>query len=397
MPISVFSINARGICNILKRKSLFLYCKGKSADFYFIQETHACSIDTAFWKCQWGNDIWFSFGTNRSAGQSEVYKVVVLAHGTSQRFDIGRGIRQGCPISPFVFLLVTQIMALHIKKGHFQGVSALGNEFKLCQLADDTTIFLRDRNEVSKAVSCIEDFSLVLGLKININKSVLFPLKDCVLQEVYGIPIKDKVTYLGIVICKDEKQRSELNFIEKTKKKLNLWLMRGISLHGRVLLSKAEGLSRSGYPDLFYVSLSFDLHPKIVKDFDKILYHFIWRNKPHYLRKDILTNTQEQGGLEVLDFNTLNNTFKIHWILKYVKNQNSILNVFPEYLFDSVGGLEFLLQCNFDINKIPVKLANFHKQAILAWILTSKHNFPLTDTFYGTTKIYDLKISLFFS
>lgn len=78
-------------------------------------------------------------------------------------------------------------MALHIKKGNFQGLSALGKESKLCQLADDTTIFLRDRNGVSKAVSCIEDFSFVSGLKININKSVLFPLKDCVLQEVYGI------------------------------------------------------------------------------------------------------------------------------------------------------------------------------------------------------------------
>ena len=66
---------------------------------------------------------------------------VKLAHGTSQRFDIGRGIRQGCPISPFRFLLVTQIMALQIKKGNFQGVSAIGKEFKLCQLADDTTIF----------------------------------------------------------------------------------------------------------------------------------------------------------------------------------------------------------------------------------------------------------------
>jgi hypothetical protein len=53
---------------------------------------------------------------------------VKLVHGTSQRFDIGRGIRQGCPISPFVFLLVTQIVALHNKKGNFQGVSALGNE-----------------------------------------------------------------------------------------------------------------------------------------------------------------------------------------------------------------------------------------------------------------------------
>jgi hypothetical protein len=41
-----------------------------------------------------------------------------LAHGTSQRFDIGRGIMQGCLI--IQFLLVTQIMALQIKKGNLR-------------------------------------------------------------------------------------------------------------------------------------------------------------------------------------------------------------------------------------------------------------------------------------
>ena len=45
---------------------------------------------------------------------------VKLTHRTSQRFDFVRDIRQGCPISPFLFLLVTQIMPLHIKKGNLR-------------------------------------------------------------------------------------------------------------------------------------------------------------------------------------------------------------------------------------------------------------------------------------
>lgn len=68
MSISIFSINARGIRNLLKRKSLFLFCQSKGADFYFIQESHACEADVNFWRSQWGNDVWFSFGTNHSAG-----------------------------------------------------------------------------------------------------------------------------------------------------------------------------------------------------------------------------------------------------------------------------------------------------------------------------------------
>ena len=105
---------------------------------------------------------------------------IKLAHGTTPRFVIGHGIRQGCPLSPFLFLLVTQIMAIHLKKGNFQGIVALGRELKLSQLADDTTIFLANRHEVIKAISCIKEFYDVSGLRMNLSKSVLVRSKRTV-------------------------------------------------------------------------------------------------------------------------------------------------------------------------------------------------------------------------
>ena len=68
MSISVLSVNARGIRNLLKRNRLFLYRQNKGADFFFIQETHASDVDVSFWRSQWGKNVWFSFGSNRSAG-----------------------------------------------------------------------------------------------------------------------------------------------------------------------------------------------------------------------------------------------------------------------------------------------------------------------------------------
>lgn len=68
MSLSIYSLNARGLKDLVKRKALFLYCKSKGTDFCFIQETHACSTDESFWKNQWGSQIWFSNGSNRSAG-----------------------------------------------------------------------------------------------------------------------------------------------------------------------------------------------------------------------------------------------------------------------------------------------------------------------------------------
>lgn len=83
------------------------------------------------------------------------------------------GIRQGCTLSPFLFLLVAQVIAVHIKNNPFKGIDTLGREFKLAQLADDTTIFLKDKYEVIKAICCIDEFSTVSGLGMNLNKSVL--------------------------------------------------------------------------------------------------------------------------------------------------------------------------------------------------------------------------------
>ncbi len=90
--------------------------------------------------------------------------------------------------------------------------------------------------------------------------------------------------------------------IEKTKLKLNLWLMRDVSLYGGVLLSKAEGISRS-----VYVSLSLSIPTNVIKKLDMILYDNIWRKKHHYLKKDVIRGNREEGGLEVLDFTVLNN------------------------------------------------------------------------------------------
>lgn len=147
-----------------------------------------------------------------------------LLNGTTRSFNVDRGVKQGDPMAPFLFLLIMQTMALHINKDYFRGIQLAENQLKCCQLADDTTIFLKNENEVKKAIDCLNVFSLVSGLKVNINKCDLFALKDKPnnLTEIEGICIKDVVSYLGIKICKDQDKRVDLNFnpLKKLKKSL---------------------------------------------------------------------------------------------------------------------------------------------------------------------------------
>ncbi len=76
-------------------------------------------------------------------------------------------------------------------------------------------------------------------------------------------------------------------------------------------------------------------------------------------------NTYNKGGLNFLDFQTLNNTYKINWLKQFIKNPSSILNFISNFIFSKIGGLCFLLLCNYKIEKIPLKLSNFHKQMLV--------------------------------
>lgn len=112
---------------------------------------------------------------------------------------------------------------------------------------------------------------------------------------------------------------------------------KGGSLKGRVLLSKAEGISR-----LTYAAQSLHLDNKIGKAVDQMLFNFIWKNRTHYIRKSVVINTYEYGGLNYFDFPTLNNMFKINWAKHFLKNPNSIWNFIPHYIFSHFGGFNFM-------------------------------------------------------
>ena len=68
----------------------------------------------------------------------------VLNNGrASNFFALKRGVRQGCPLSPYIFLLCVEILAERIRTNKdIEGIFIKGNEIKVSQYADDTTPIL---------------------------------------------------------------------------------------------------------------------------------------------------------------------------------------------------------------------------------------------------------------
>jgi len=104
---------------------------------------------------------------------------VIVNFDTSKRFNIYRGVRQGCPISPFLFILVTKLFCLRINHDdNLKGISVFDREIKIAQLADDTTVFLEVKNQLPKALELVEQFSCASGLKRNASKCEFMSIHD---------------------------------------------------------------------------------------------------------------------------------------------------------------------------------------------------------------------------
>ena len=102
----------------------------------------------------------------------------VLNNGfTTDHFQVRRGVRQGDPLSPLLFILAIVILATQIRQDdNIHGVMVKNEEIKLTLFADDMTCFLNDINSYLQLCRLLEDFYKYSGLRINNDKTELFAI-----------------------------------------------------------------------------------------------------------------------------------------------------------------------------------------------------------------------------
>lgn len=108
----------------------------------------------------------------------------VIVNGVkSRQFPLSRGTRQGCPLSPSLFALAIEPLAIWLREEHrFQGIFRSGVENKLSLYADDLLLYVSNpAASVPIILSIIEQFKLLSGYKLNLQKSeylAVNPLAD---------------------------------------------------------------------------------------------------------------------------------------------------------------------------------------------------------------------------
>lgn len=165
---------------------------------------------------------------------------------SSEFFSLSRGVRQGCPLSPYLFILCAEVLANAVRKDeNIRGINIGNVECKLSQYADDTTMIL-DGSELSlsRTLLLLDNFAISSGLKIKYEKTEALWMgsyKDRDFSIPSSKPItwaRGKVYALGVLFSTSEINESSINFrekIEKMKKIISSWSARNLTLPGNLL------------------------------------------------------------------------------------------------------------------------------------------------------------------
>ena len=254
---------------------------------------------------------------------------VIQCGVTSELINIGRGCRQGDPISAYLYILVGQIQSILISQCvNIKGITVKGFEFKITQYADDTTLFLDGSfSALQAALNILEIFGSISGLKVNTDKTKLIWIgkkKHC----------KDKLIIrglqwgctefdlLGLIFSVDLDKMLDLNLsakITEIKDLIKIWNRRYLTPIGKVTVIKTFFLAK-----LNHLFLSLPNPNNIwINQLNDILFKFLWSNKPDKINRKTITQEKSQGGLKMMNVDVFINSLKTSWLRRLVKGRDS--------------------------------------------------------------------------
>lgn len=233
-----------------------------------------------------------------------------------------RGLHQGCPLSPLVFILAMNTLSLHLNKVVSENKC---KHVKICRnISLSHNLFFDDVLIFAMLCRifwiCLNDilnrFQTATGLHINSAKSTLFHNDtdmDMVkwISEQFGIEarsIKDGIKYLGFQLkAKGYSKTDWLWLIDRYYKKKLAWENRFLSLAGRIVLTQVVLMQLAVYwAHIFYLSSS------IIHKINRVTANFLWggkstQSKFHLSKLEKIAMPKSSGGWGLLGLRSFGN------------------------------------------------------------------------------------------
>ena len=253
----------------------------------------------------------------------------------SNYFKITRSARQGCPISPLLYILQIEPLACTLRKDNeVKGIKLPNNsEVKVSMLADDTQLFLKDELSIINSMNILSTFEEASGSKINLRKTIGIYIggwknknpeytnitwsKTCV--KTLGI-------YHGNIVDNDAIWKEKL---DKIKSSLQIWKTRNLTLKGKSLIIQSLIISKIGFE-----LEAKGIPEKYIKEINKLIWSFVWDGKKEQVSRKTMMRNLNCGGMNIIDINSFVLSVHIKTMYKIIHSQSDSWNAIGKHFFN---------------------------------------------------------------
>ena len=271
---------------------------------------------------------------------STVEYTLLINGSVTRSFKPSQGLRQGDPLSPYLFLMCANILSISLiqaedlKKIRGIKVGRNGLSFSHLLFVDDSLLFFKkDKNSVQNLQLILEWYCSISGQSINLAKSDVLCSPNMPMEEKVGLANNLKVNlvqqpskYLGVHFKLRCNRVADFNFlIDKLQTKLQGWKMNLLSQASRTTLI---AFVLQSLP--LYSFSCLKIPNSVYSKMDSIIRAFWWghehgEKKLHLINWDKICQPKKMDGLGIKKFKHMNQAMlnKQYW--RICQNPQSLL------------------------------------------------------------------------